>query len=104
MGASGTDRLQPLLQGSGHFIVFRKATLGLLREHQLAIELHLEDTAFALDQARFNAEAFLNLVRQTGGSGFVVSNYAVFDRNLVGHEASSRVRENVGSRKAVGVG
>lgn len=41
----------------------------------------LENTIAPLDQVDFDCEATLQLVRQTGGAGKVVSNYTVFDRN-----------------------
>ena len=61
-----------------------EAAEGFLRVEQLAVEGDLEDTVPALDQTGFDSEAFFERVRQTGGSGFVVSNHTVFDRQI-GH-------------------
>lgn len=41
----------------------------------------LENTISPLDQVDFDCEATLQLVRQTGGAGKIVSNYTVFDRD-----------------------
>jgi hypothetical protein len=60
----------------------RKAAGPLLREHQIAVDGHLEDAAAALDELWTKAEVFFQLVRQTGGSRQVVSNDAVLDRDL----------------------
>lgn len=51
-----------------------------LGEDRLAIEMDLEDTIAALDELGLEPETFLDAVRQTGGTGTVVSNPAVFDR------------------------
>ncbi len=52
------------------------------REDQLPIDLDLEDTVFALDQARVRAELVAQLSRQPGGAWLVVSNNAVFDGDI----------------------
>ena len=53
---------------------------GLLREHQVAVHCHLEDSAGGRHQPDFGVgELLLQLSRQTGGSGLVVSDDAVFD-------------------------
>ena len=61
----------------------REASARLLREDQAAVSDDLEDAAVALDQGRRDAVLLLDLGRQTGGPGQVVSAYAVFDRELL---------------------
>jgi hypothetical protein len=53
-----------------------------LGEQQLAVAAHLEDAAAPLDQLDGEPEAILNRIRQTGGSGQVVSDDAVLDGDL----------------------
>jgi hypothetical protein len=55
----------------------------MLGEQQLAVEAHVEDTARALAEDRSDAEAPLDVGRQTGGAGPVVSNDAVIDEDFV---------------------
>ena len=43
-----------------------------------------KDTVFPLHQGGLESKAFLEAVRQTGGTGLVVSNDAIFNPN-VGH-------------------
>jgi hypothetical protein len=62
-----------------------KASGLLLREDELAIQLDVEDAAGALDQRGADAEPPLQLVRQTGGAGQVISGHAVLDGNVFGH-------------------
>lgn len=54
----------------------------LLGEHELSIDLDVEDTASTSDQRGPNVERLGKLGGQTGRLGLVVSNYAVFDRDL----------------------
>jgi len=63
----------------------RKASGLLLREDELAIQFDVEDAASALDQLGADAEPLLQLVRQTGGAGQIISGYAILDRNVFGH-------------------
>ena len=65
-----------------------ETTVGFLRVDQLTVERDLEDAVLALDQGRLDVEVLGDLVRQTGGSGLVVSNDAVFDLHG-GHVGSS---------------
>ena len=53
-----------------------------LREDQLPIDLDLEDTVFAFDQARVRSEFVAELSRQPGGAWLVVSNDAIFDGDV----------------------
>jgi len=76
-----------LLHLRGDLAGLRKAADGLLRVDQLAVEGDLEDPVTALDQDRLEVELLRDLCRQTGGSGLVVSNHAIFDLHA-GHDAS----------------
>lgn len=58
-----------------------EAAGALFRIQVLAVESDLESTVPALYQFGCLTEVLLYLVRQTGGLRFVVSNYAVFDRD-----------------------
>jgi hypothetical protein len=85
-----------------------EAVAGLLREQHLAVELHLEDAAPALDQLGRLPEPLLDLGRQTGGAGVVVSGDAVFDRDPLGHPVSfsrpiieAAIRSPAGGRLSV---
>jgi hypothetical protein len=62
----------------------REAAARPLREDRLAVEGDLEVTPAAVDQPGTDAEPLLDPGRQTGGARAVVSNHAVFDRQ-VGH-------------------
>jgi hypothetical protein len=45
----------------------------------------LEDAVSPLDQAALDSESLSDIGRQTGGTGLVVSNHAIFDGDL-GHD------------------
>jgi hypothetical protein len=62
-----------------------KASRLLLREDELAVQLDLEDAAAALDQRGARPESPLQLVRQTGGTGQIVSSHAILDGDVFGH-------------------
>jgi len=64
-----------------HFSAFGEATDGLFGENEVVVEVDLEDSAFTFYQFRFKSEALFECVRQTGGTGLVVSNDAIFDPN-----------------------
>jgi hypothetical protein len=53
-----------------------------LREDQLAVASDLKGTTGALDQLRVDIQLLLDVCRQTGGSGVVVSNHTIFDLDL----------------------
>jgi hypothetical protein len=74
----GGDRSLDLASGG-------KAAYLLLREDELAVQLDVEDAAASLDQLGPRAQLLLQLVRQTGGAGQVVSSYAVLDGDVFGH-------------------
>src|SRR5205823_10132112 len=59
-----------------------KASLVVLGENALAVDSDVEDAAAAADDLRLDAELFLDLSRQTGGSREVVSNAAVINSYL----------------------
>ena len=59
--------------------VSRETTGHAFRIDGLAVEMDFEDAIAALNELWPDAQPFLNAVRQTGGTGMVVSNYAVFD-------------------------
>jgi hypothetical protein len=48
----------------------------------LVIDCHDEDTAAAANELAVDTEVLLDLSRQTGGSGKVVSNAAIVDSNV----------------------
>lgn len=65
-----------------HFPVVGK-TAGLhLRVDHLTVQLDLEDATAPFDELGFDAELLLYLVRQTGGSRQVVSNYTILNGHL----------------------
>ena len=94
---SDLDHLELAFQGLAHFAILREAALGLFREHQLIVQLDLENATTALDQLRFDTEFLLNFRRQTGGAGLVVSNNTIFDGHRMRHETSSEIGECLGS-------
>ena len=57
----------------------------LLGEDQLVVDGDLEDSTGSLDELRLDAELLLDLLRQTGGAGVVVSDPAVLDDDGRGH-------------------
>lgn len=53
------------------------------REHESAVNRHLEYPTGRLDQADLSVRiGLLQLGRQTGGSGLIVSDNAILNRNL----------------------
>jgi len=65
--------------------VVGEAPRGSLGENQLAVDVDLEHAAVGGDQLAIDAQVTLELSRQTGGAGLVVSFAAVFDLYL--HES-----------------
>jgi hypothetical protein len=55
----------------------REAARYGLREHDVAVDLHVEDAAAPLYQRRIQAEFFLDRGRQAGGAGFVPSSASI---------------------------
>jgi hypothetical protein len=66
-----------------------KAACLLLGEEQLIVDGDLEDATRSFDELGFDAELLLDLLRQTGGAGEVVSDAAVLDDDGCGHGAAS---------------
>lgn len=69
----------PLADDLLHLAALGEAPEGLLGEDEVAVELDFENAVLTLDQVGVEVEALLQLGRQTGGTGLVVSNNAVFD-------------------------
>lgn len=65
-----------------NLVVVGEAPFLLLREDRTAVDTNIEDAARSLDQLRLDVKVLLDGGRQTGGAWEVVSNPAVFDRNL----------------------
>ena len=65
-----------------HFVGVGEAAEGFLREDQLTVEGDFEHTVAAFDQCGSNSETLCDRVRQTGGTGLVVSNDAVLDLHV----------------------
>lgn len=63
---------------------FGKSAETLFREHEGVVGCHFEDAPGALDQFGAGTESLFEIGRQTGSSGFVVSNNAVFNRQSHG--------------------
>jgi hypothetical protein len=59
-----------------------KASGGFLGENQPAIDLDVKNSSVTGDQFGFQVRHLPDLIRQTGGSGKVVSLHAVLDRDL----------------------
>jgi hypothetical protein len=57
------------------------ATRFVLRVHERAIDIHVEDASVARDERGLDAEFLLDRIRQTGGDRVVVSGLAVLDGN-----------------------
>ena len=70
----------------------------LLREHEIAVNRHLEYPTGRLDQPDLGVRiGLLQLGRQTGGSGLVVSDNAILDRHL--HWHITRLRDQTQDRR-----
>jgi hypothetical protein len=70
-----------------HFLIVREATGVVLTPYRLAIHVHIENAAGALDETGINVEGLLDGGRQTGGLGEIVSLRAILDGD--GHEFRS---------------
>lgn len=75
-------RLTQLAQFLDHFRFRRKPSLFPLGEQLLVVGGDDEDAAAAANELAVEAQFLLDLSRQTGGSGKVVSNAAVVDSNV----------------------
>jgi hypothetical protein len=67
--------------------IIRETPKGPLRKHQITVDDDLEDTVCTLDEMRRGAKLPIQFGRQPGGPWLVVSNNAIFDRNV--HHAST---------------
>jgi hypothetical protein len=63
------------------------AAQGAFAEDQLAVERHFEDAVARRDQLGLESALPLEVCRQTGGDGLVVSDLAVFDGQI--HDVGS---------------
>ena len=77
------------LDGVEDVFVLRKGARGLLGVDELSAHRYFEDTPAGADELGCDAESILDRCRQTDGTGFVVSNDAVFDADGEGfaHDA-----------------
>jgi hypothetical protein len=65
---------------------------GLLGEGQLPVHANLEQAARRLDQSYVRlGKCLLQLSRQTGGPGFIISDNAILNRDMHGGERLRRV-------------
>ena len=64
----------------------RETTCLLLGEEQLVVDGDLEDPSGTLDELRLDPELLLDLLRQTGGAGVVVSDAAVLNDDSGSHD------------------
>ena len=87
------------MQSANDLARLREAPHLLLGEDQLIAESDVEDPARAFDQVGLNAELLLDVGRQTGGSGVVVSDGAVLDRDVLGHAGNPPPRPIIGGAK-----
>ena len=74
-----------------HLFGLREPTRLVLGEDQLSIDDDVEDASRSLQELRLDSEFILDLGRQTGGAGQVVSPYAVADLDLHGGSPVSRL-------------
>jgi hypothetical protein len=75
------------LEFGRHFARLREAAGFLLGKDDLIAGCDFEDPSGALDELGSDPELLLDLVRQTGGAGVVVSNGAVLDRDTGSHRS-----------------
>jgi hypothetical protein len=75
-----------LLEDAFDLARVRETTCLLLGEEQLVVDSDLEDSSGALDELRLDPELLLDLLRQTGGAGVVVSDAAVLDNDRGSHK------------------
>lgn len=74
--------LDPCANRVENFTVFGKTTNAIFGEKNLVVRHDIEDALAALHEGRFDSECLLDLSRQTGSLGQVVSKRAVGDRDL----------------------
>jgi hypothetical protein len=77
---------------------------GLLGVHEGAVDSHLKESSRRLEQPDLGIGiGLLDFSRQTGGSGLVVSNDTVLDRDMHGRHQGLRV-QNTTARIVVAMG
>jgi hypothetical protein len=74
-----------LLKGLKDLAGLRETAQLLLGEDQVVPDRDLEDASAAADELGLDAELLLDLSRQTGGAGIVVSARAVLDGDMGRH-------------------
>jgi hypothetical protein len=79
--------LRAIPDGVSYLAVFRKSTDGALRKHQAAVDDNFENAVRASDQTGRGSEFAVQFCRQPGGPWLVVSDDAIFDRDV--HRAST---------------
>jgi len=94
--------LQSVLQGTRDLPGFREASALLLGEQQVVAQGDFEAASGAFDELRLEAEPLLDLVRQTGGTRVVVSDGAVLDGQMSGHDAPPFSPDYRGDREGPG--
>ncbi len=72
-------RLFVSLYQLNYFPGIRESACFLFGKNELAAVLNLKDSPIRLNQFGINAQFLLQFLRQTGGSGFVISHSAVRD-------------------------
>lgn len=72
----------PQPYGGKYLLVRRESSCFVFRVDLLAVHEDIEDAIPAFDELTLDLKLTLNLSRQTGGPGKVVSNDAVFDSNV----------------------
>jgi len=65
--------------------MWKAVAFGMLRKEALAIDRHIENSAAAGLELGFDAECLLEFRSQTGRSGLIISDRAVFDVDLHAH-------------------
>lgn len=80
--SSGRCGSRLLVDEAGHFSGIRESSCLLFRVDLAPIYDHIEDAVAAGHQIRLDREGRAQLIRQTGGVGFVVSHRTIVDINL----------------------
>lgn len=88
--------LDTLVDGREHFFVLGESVELALREDEIAVGNHFKDSATGLDELGVDAVLALEVGRQTGGLGLIVSLNAVLDRNVHRGSPSRKGRGSYG--------
>ena len=81
-GGPNSASLSESAEGVDDLALVGEASLVVFREDLLLTREHVEDASASADELRVCSELRLDLGRQTGGPGQVVSNAAVMDDDL----------------------